>query len=60
MSDDYVDGNELAGPLSEIFATDVTAVEGRCAHCGRLGPIARYGCTPRRPAGWPAAPAARK
>lgn len=36
----YTDGNELAGPLSEIFAVDVTAAGGRCAHCGRAGPIA--------------------
>ena len=31
---DYVDGNAAAGELSEIFAVDVTAAEGQCAHCG--------------------------
>lgn len=36
----YTDGNELAGPLSEIFAVDVTAAVGRCAHCGRTAPMA--------------------
>ena len=31
---DYLDGNVAAGELSEIFALDVTAAEGQCAHCG--------------------------
>ncbi len=33
-SDDYLDGNAAAGELSTIFAIDVTAAEGQCAHCG--------------------------
>ncbi|MCP2328234.1 hypothetical protein HDA40_006741 [Hamadaea flava] len=37
---DYVDGSSLAGPMRELFAVDVTAVEGRCAACGLTGPIA--------------------
>lgn len=36
----YQDGNVLAGPLSEIFAVDVTAAVGRCAGCGNTGPVA--------------------
>ena len=32
----YVDGNAAAGELSRIFATDVTAAEGQCAHCGAI------------------------
>jgi hypothetical protein len=32
--DDYLDGNAAAGELSKIFAMDVTAAEGKCAHCG--------------------------
>lgn len=36
----YTDGNELAGPLSEVFAADVTAAVGRCASCGRAAPMA--------------------
>ena len=32
--DDYLDGNAAAGELSNIFAMDVTAAEGQCAHCG--------------------------
>jgi len=31
---DYLDGNAAAGELSNIFAMDVTAAEGQCAHCG--------------------------
>lgn len=37
----YVDGNALAGPLSEVFAVDVTAATTRCANCGCTGPLAR-------------------
>jgi hypothetical protein len=32
--DDYLDGNAAGGELSEIFAADVTAAVGQCAHCG--------------------------
>ncbi|MFD0631920.1 DUF6510 family protein [Catenulispora yoronensis] len=38
---DHEDGNALAGPLSEIFAVDVTTAVGRCAGCGTDGPIAQ-------------------
>jgi hypothetical protein len=31
---DYLDGNAAAGELNTIFAMDVTAAEGQCAHCG--------------------------
>ena len=31
---DYIDGNAAAGELSKIFAVDITAAEGQCAHCG--------------------------
>jgi Family of unknown function (DUF6510) len=34
--DDYLDGNAAAGELSNIFAMDVTAAEGQCAHCGAI------------------------
>jgi hypothetical protein len=32
--DDYLDGNAAAGELSNLFAMDVTAAQGQCAHCG--------------------------
>lgn len=31
---DYLDGNAAAGEMRKIFAMDVTAAEGQCAHCG--------------------------
>ena len=33
---DYIDGNAAAGELSNIFAMDVTAAKGQCAHCGEI------------------------
>lgn len=33
---DYLDGNAVAGLLGEIFGVDITAAEGRCAHCGAI------------------------
>ena len=35
-NDNYLDGNAAAGELSNIFAMDVTAAEGHCAHCGAI------------------------
>jgi hypothetical protein len=32
----YLDGNAAAGELSRVFAMDVTAAKGRCAHCGTI------------------------
>ena len=34
-----VDGNALAGALAAAFGSDVTAVPGRCAHCGALNMV---------------------
>ena len=34
------DGNALAGPLSEVFAVDVTTAVARCRGCGRSAPVA--------------------
>jgi hypothetical protein len=38
---DYLDGNAAAGELSKVFAMDVTAAEGQCAHCGATGRFAQ-------------------
>jgi len=40
MSDEFVDGNALAGPLGEIFAVELTAATGRCVSCGRVDTVA--------------------
>ena len=39
-TDEYEDGNALAGPLREIFAVDVTAADCRCVRCGLTGALA--------------------
>jgi hypothetical protein len=36
----HVDGNALAGPLSELFDVDMTTASGRCATCGDMSPLA--------------------
>lgn len=43
---DYLDGNAAAGEFSNLFAMDVTAAEGQCAHCARKGALPRriYSC----------------
>jgi hypothetical protein len=40
MTDQYEDGNALAGPLGEIFAVDVTAAIQRCLNCSRADAVA--------------------
>lgn len=35
----HLDGNALAGPLSEIIPFDLTAAVGRCRSCGASGMI---------------------
>ena len=38
---DHVDGNILAGPLSELFRFDLTTTSGECRHCGDVTVLAR-------------------
>ncbi len=49
MSDDYLDGNALAGSLREIFAVDMTTATGRCVSCGFSGPLAGLHVYPNAP-----------
>jgi predicted RNA-binding Zn-ribbon protein involved in translation (DUF1610 family) len=35
----HVDGNALAGQLSDLFAFDITTAVGRCLNCGMSGMI---------------------
>jgi hypothetical protein len=37
----HIDGNVLAGPLSEIFSVDMTRATGRCAACGDVSELAQ-------------------
>ena len=41
MSDDFLDGNVMAGALSEVFDLDITTVQGQCANCGDIAVLAR-------------------
>jgi hypothetical protein len=40
MEHAWVDGNELAGGMRELFGADVTVARGRCAECGRESMVA--------------------
>jgi hypothetical protein len=46
---DFVDGNELGGPMREVFAVDVTLARARCAACGRTGVVAEARVYARAP-----------
>jgi Family of unknown function (DUF6510) len=37
----FVDGNQLAGGLAEMFAVDLTVARGQCANCGLVGMVAQ-------------------
>ena len=37
----YLDGNVLAGPLTERYGSDPTSQMGRCATCGQEGSLAQ-------------------
>jgi hypothetical protein len=37
-----VDGNAIAGLLSEVFGGEVTAREERCVHCGTVSVIGTF------------------
>lgn len=45
----HLDGSALAGTLSEVFTTDVTAARARCGFCGRSAPIAEAMVYPDAP-----------
>ena len=34
-----LDGNALAGMLETLFGSDMTAIPGRCAHCGTVNMV---------------------
>ncbi|HEY7146179.1 MAG TPA: DUF6510 family protein [Streptosporangiaceae bacterium] len=36
-----LDGNVLAGAMSELFAIDITSATAQCASCGVTGPVAQ-------------------
>lgn len=36
----HIDGNVLAGALSEVFRADMTTAPARCLGCGHVAPMA--------------------
>ena len=40
MSDNWMDGNSLGGPLGEVLSVDITTATGRCSSCQTAGPLA--------------------
>ena len=49
MTDNYQDGNALAGPLADVFVVDISAAAAVCAGCNRAGVVAElrvYGEAP--------------
>jgi len=45
----FLDGNELAAPLREIFTVDLTVASGQCANCGRRCKLAEARLYARAP-----------
>lgn len=48
-TDTFLDGNAAAGPLSEVFAFDITGATGRCAGCGHTTALAQVRLYTRAP-----------
>jgi hypothetical protein len=49
MTEDYQDGNALAGPLAGVFGADISATVVTCAACRRFGPVAELHVYARGP-----------
>ena len=39
VADAVLDGNAVGGMLGTLFAAEMTAVPGKCAHCGTMSAI---------------------
>ena len=44
-----LDGNALAGMLEMVFGSDMTAIPGRCAHCGTVNMVGAMRAYTRAP-----------
>ena len=49
MDEMMVDGNAAAGVLAALFGGDITAVPGRCTHCGHVHMIGELNAYVRGP-----------
>jgi len=47
--DAVLDGNAVAGALEAAFGADMTAVPGRCAHCGAVNMVGALRAWTRAP-----------
>jgi phage FluMu protein Com len=47
--DGELDGNALAGMLEVLFGADMTAIPGRCAHCGTVSMVGAMRAYTRAP-----------
>jgi len=47
--DHVLDGNAVAGALEAAFGADMTAVPGRCGHCGAVAMVAEMRAYVRAP-----------
>jgi len=47
--DRELDGNALAGTLQQLFGSDMTAIPGRCAHCGTVNMVGAMRAYTRAP-----------
>jgi phage FluMu protein Com len=48
-AEQMLDGNAVAGALASLFGTEMTAVPGRCAHCGAMHAVAELHAFTRAP-----------
>jgi phage FluMu protein Com len=49
VAEQVLDGNALAGTLEGLFGGDMTAVPGRCAHCGTVSAVGAMRAYTRAP-----------
>jgi phage FluMu protein Com len=49
VADQVLDGNAVAGMLASAFGADVSAVPGRCTHCGVVSMVAQLRAYVRAP-----------
>jgi phage FluMu protein Com len=49
LADQVLDGNAVGGVIASILGIDVTAVPGRCAHCGSVSVVASMRAYVRAP-----------
>jgi len=49
VAEQMLDGNAVGGALAAAFGSDMTAVPGRCAHCGTMSVIAELRAYVRAP-----------